>query len=454
VIEEMFQNNIWLISAFILAIVVLAKFVAKKTETVDVLWLIIFGAIFANLGIIPEHHEVLEYIGEWGIVFIMFALGFDEDLERFKEGLKRGIGIAIIGAIFPFLAGFISAKMFGYNDSVALLWGLTMTATAVSLTMVSLKATNLHRSNAATGIMTAAVVDDVLSLIGVAIIVPLAVVSVKSGGEISINLESILVIGLKVILFFTIAVIIGMFAFPEKVPQQLPPNPTLLQKLDYYLTKFFVPVSIKRLLVMYGGEFTPLIMVFIAMSMGALADIFGFHPAIGAYIAGLFLKKDYFLFDKDPNPDRIYHESKFVLDHLAFTIAFTIFGPIFFVNLGSKIVFDLDIFASIWHQVLILFALVFIFQVLSAAFAARYTGGYSWYEAVMIGFGMLGRAELAFIVIDIAYTEYHIFDKAQFETLIFATFLLNISVPLVIHWWKPYYEGEKELKIFGVKLSK
>ncbi len=446
----MFQNNIWLISAFILAIVVLAKFVAKKTETVDVLWLIIFGAIFANLGIIPEHHEVLEYIGEWGIVFIMFALGFDEDLERFKEGLKRGIGIAIIGAIFPFLAGFISAKMFGYNDSVALLWGLTMTATAVSLTMVSLKATNLHRSNAATGIMTAAVVDDVLSLIGVAIIVPLAVVSVKSGGEISINLESILVIGLKVILFFTIAVIIGMFAFPEKVPQQLPPNPTLLQKLDYYLTKFFVPVSIKRLLVMYGGEFTPLIMVFIAMSMGALADIFGFHPAIGAYIAGLFLKKDYFLFDKDPNPDRIYHESKFVLDHLAFTI----FGPIFFVNLGSKIVFDLDIFASIWHQVLILFALVFIFQVLSAAFAARYTGGYSWYEAVMIGFGMLGRAELAFIVIDIAYTEYHIFDKAQFETLIFATFLLNISVPLVIHWWKPYYEGEKELKIFGVKLSK
>ncbi|NPA03688.1 MAG: cation:proton antiporter [Epsilonproteobacteria bacterium] len=449
-IEEMFQNNIWLISAFILAIVVLAKFVAKKTETVDVLWLIIFGAIFANLGIIPEHHEVLEYIGEWGIVFIMFALGFDEDLERFKEGLKRGIGIAIIGAIFPFLAGFISAKMFGYNDSVALLWGLTMTATAVSLTMVSLKATNLHRSNAATGIMTAAVVDDVLSLIGVAIIVPLAVVSVKSGGEISINLESILVIGLKVILFFTIAVIIGMFAFPEKVPQQLPPNPTLLQKLDYYLTKFFVPVSIKRLLVMYGGEFTPLIMVFIAMSMGALADIFGFHPAIGAYIAGLFLKKDYFLFDKDPNPDRIYHESKFVLDHLAFTI----FGPIFFVNLGSKIVFDLDIFASIWHQVLILFALVFIFQVLSAAFAARYTGGYSWYEAVMIGFGMLGRAELAFIVIDIAYTEYHIFDKAQFETLIFATFLLNISVPLVIHWWKPYYEGEKELKIFGVKLSK
>ncbi len=52
-----------------------------------------------------------------------------------------------------------------------MLWGLTMTATAVSLTMMSLRSENLYKSSTATGIMTAAVVDDVLSLIGVAIIV-------------------------------------------------------------------------------------------------------------------------------------------------------------------------------------------------------------------------------------------------------------------------------------------
>ena len=122
-IFDMFQHNIWMISAVILFIVVISKYFAYKTSTVDVLWLIVFGAIFANFNIIPEHHEVLEYIGEWGIVFVMFALGFDEDLEHFKAGLKRSIGIAIIGAIFPFLAGFWSAKLFGYSDSVAMLWG-------------------------------------------------------------------------------------------------------------------------------------------------------------------------------------------------------------------------------------------------------------------------------------------------------------------------------------------
>ncbi len=446
-IEQMLQFNVWLISTIILGIVIFSKYVAKQTATVDVLWLIIFGAFFSNINLIPEHHEVLEYIGEWGIVFVMFTLGFDEDIERFKNGLKRSLGIAVIGAIFPFLAGFICAKMFGYSQSVALLWGLTMTATAVSLTMVSLKAKSLHKSQAATGIMTAAVVDDVLSLIGVAIIVPLALTAQKNGGEIVIEWSNIGIIAFKVAIFFTLVLIIGLFAFPERVPKKLNPKSTLLQKIDFYLTKLFLPISIKRFLTLYSGEFTPLIMVFLALGMGAIADIFGFHPAIGAYFAGLFLKKEYFLFEDIK--DTIYTQSKFVMDHLAFTI----FGPIFFVNLGSKIVFDFSIFAHIWWHILLLFFMVFIFQIASAALAARFTGGYKWHDSVMIGLGMLGRAELAFIVINIAYTENHIFDDAQFQTLIFATFLLNISVPLVINWWKPYYEGKKDLKLFGIKLS-
>ena len=446
-IEQMLQFNVWLISTIILGIVIFSKYVAKQTATVDVLWLIIFGAFFSNINLIPEHHEVLEYIGEWGIVFVMFTLGFDEDIERFKNGLKRSLGIAVIGAIFPFLAGFICAKMFGYSQSVALLWGLTMTATAVSLTMVSLKAKSLHKSQAATGIMTAAVVDDVLSLIGVAIIVPLALTAQKNGGEIVIEWSNIGIIAFKVAIFFTLVLIIGLFAFPERAPKKLNPKSTLLQKIDFYLTKLFLPISIKRFLTLYSGEFTPLIMVFLALGMGAIADIFGFHPAIGAYFAGLFLKKEYFLFEDIK--DTIYTQSKFVMDHLAFTI----FGPIFFVNLGSKIVFDFSIFAHIWWHILLLFFMVFIFQIASAALAARFTGGYKWHDSVMIGLGMLGRAELAFIVINISYTENHIFDDAQFQTLIFATFLLNISVPLVINWWKPYYEGKKDLKLFGIKLS-
>ena len=149
-----------------------AKLLAKKTNTVDVLWYIVLGALLGNLHILSEDHRI-EFLGEIGIILVMFALGFEENLSNFIKGLKKAWGIAVIGAIFPFLAGFMSAKFFGFSTNSALIWGLTMTATAVSLTMVSLKSLGLEKTPAATGIMTSAVVDDVLSLIGVAILLPL-----------------------------------------------------------------------------------------------------------------------------------------------------------------------------------------------------------------------------------------------------------------------------------------
>lgn len=445
--------NIWFVSASIFAIVVLSKLLSKKTATVDVLWLILFGAFFANIGLLPSEHKVLEEIGEWGIVFVMFALGFEEDMGHFQEGLKHSWGIALIGAIFPFGAGYFTAKLFGYTESAAMLWGLTMTATAVSLTMMCLRNENLHKSTAATGIMTAAVVDDILSLIGVAMVVPIVLMAHNPATAYQgIDITNILWILLKVVLFFGIMIVMGLFAFPERVPPKLPKHPTLLQKMDFYLTKIFISVNIRKLLLAFEGEFTPLIMIFIAMSAGALAHYFGFHPAIGAYMAGLFLKKDYFIFHEKEidTPDQHFLKSKYVIDH----IAFSIFGPIFFVNLGSKLMFDTEIFWQVLPMFLTLFVLVFIFQVLSASLAARFTGGYTWYQSIMIGFGMLGRAELAFIVIDIAYTENHIIDTPQFYVMMFTVFLLNITVPLTISWWKPYYTGDKSLTLFNIKLSK
>ena len=434
--------NIWILSAIILSIVVISKLIAKKTSSVDVVWLIIFGAVFANLGLLPSHNETLEVIGEWGIVFIMFALGFDEDLSHFKDGLLRSWGIAVFGAIFPFVAAYYVALFFGYSTNEAMLWGLTMTATAVSLTMVSLRNENLHKTKAATGIMTAAVVDDVLSLIGVAIVIPivLASSSIESGG---VDPFSILVILFKVVAFFTIVIILGLFAFPGIAPKKLPPNPNLWQKADFYVTKIFQYFQIKDLILAYRGEFTPLIMISIAMTLGAIAYLFGFHPAIGAYLAGLFLKKEYFIFSTkiERRKDQHFIKSKSVVDH----IAFTVFGPIFFVNLGAKIHFDFSLLYQSLPLILTLFIAVFTFQVLSAAISARFTGGYNTKESIMIGFGMLGRAELAFVVINLAFSEHHIIDETQFFTLVMTIFLLNISVPLSIKWYKPYFLKERKL---------
>ena len=455
--------SIWEYSAIIFAVVVIAKLISKATRTVDVLWLIVAGAVLTNIGLLPEHNEFLETIGEWGIVFIMFALGLEEDLGRFSQGLKRSLGVALIGALFPFMAGYLTATLFGYGHNSAMLWALTMTATAVSLTMMSLRSDLMHRSTAATGIMTAAVIDDVLSLVGVAILVPIILVSSAGGGEETVTVASILWIIMKVIIFFAITLFIGLVAFPENTPRTLPDNPTLYQRLDYKFSRALAAVGARRFLMLHRGEFTPLIMLFIAMLLGVIAFELGFHPAIGAYFAGLFLHADYFVhtrvkrvkneegeYVEEEVQDDQFHAASHVIEHLSFTI----FGPIFFVNLGGKLVFDFSIILKALPVVLVLYVIVVAFQVLSACFAARYTGRYKWHEGVMIGLGMLGRAELAFIVINIAFVQNKIIDQTEFYILMFTAFLLNITVPLSLKWWKPYYLGFKQMTIAGITLSR
>ncbi len=461
--HDFLDLSIWEYSLIIFAVVLVSKLFSKKTRTVDVLWFIVAGAVLTNLDLLPEHNEFLETIGEWGIVFIMFALGLEEDLGRFSQGLKRCMGIALIGAAFPFLAGYSTASIFGYDHGSAMLWGLTMTATAVSLTMMSLRGDFMHRSTAATGIMTAAVVDDVLSLIGVAILIPIILVSAADDGAGAISFTEILWICFKVIIFFAITLFMGLVAFPERTPKKLPPNPSLYQRLDYQVSRAMGFLGARRFLMLHKGEFTPLIMLFIAMFLGVTAHKLGFHPAIGAYFAGLFLHSDYFVNVKikrtrneegevieEEERDDQFEKTRYVIEHLAFTI----FGPIFFVNLGGKLVFDVDVMLKALPVVAVLYLAVVVFQILSATLAARFTGGYKWHEGVMIGFGMLGRAELAFIVIDIAFVDHKIIDVTQFYVLMITAFLLNITVPLSLKWWKPYYLGFKRLSVLGVCLSR
>lgn len=60
-------------------------------------------------------------------------------------------------------------------------------------------------------------------------------------------------------------------------------------------------------------------------------------------------------------------------------------------------------------------------------------------ESLMIGFGMLGRAELAFVVMDIAYVQHGILPVEASFTLMITAFALNIFVPVTISWRRPHY---------------
>lgn len=160
--------------------VLIAAFLAKRTSLTPVLYFLAVGAVFDNVGLLPEEPaEFVRGFAEFGIVLIMFAIGFEERIEHFMES----VAISMVSA-------------------------LAMTATAVSLTMMVLKSEGLGQSDVATRVMTSAVLDDIAALALVAVIVPIA-----AGGGFPGTTDLLLIL-LKVVGFFVIVTLLGGWLFP------------------------------------------------------------------------------------------------------------------------------------------------------------------------------------------------------------------------------------------------
>ncbi|MEP5763366.1 MAG: cation:proton antiporter [Halieaceae bacterium] len=403
--------------AIIWIAVFIAHYLAARTRLTPVLWFLAMGCLLVNTGILPQEPGIfLVDLSQVGIIVIMFALGFEESSSAFLRSIKRSWGIAFFGALAPFAVAYtLTLERWG-DPNAALMCGLAMTATAVSLTMVSLRSEGLGKTPAATGIMTSAVLDDIASLALVAVLVPVA------AGEANLNMLSLGIIALKAVLFFVLLSVVAVWIFPV-VTGPFKHIPIL---------KWF---NLRHLLTMDDGEHSTLTVLLLALLVALLGHAFGFHPAVGAYMAGLILSEEYFAFgDKSKVDGRtVYEDTRRIVD----SVAFSWIGPVFFIILGGRLIINPDIMVNVVDEALVLLILLFLAQVSSAGLAARFTGNFSWAESWMIGFGMLGRAELAFVVLDIAFVQNSIINEEMFYTLMFTAFGLNILVPVTIRLWKP-----------------
>lgn len=409
--------------------VLVSYYLANHTKLTPVLFFLAFGSLMVNLGILPvESSEFIRGFAEMGIILIMFALGFEEDPSRFVKGIKRSWGIALFGALAPFATAYYTVMFYWGEPKLAIMCGLAMTATAVSLTMVSLKSEKLQSTPAATGIMTSAILDDIASLAAVAIVIPMVT------GQAEITVAGVSVILAKAIVFFGIITLFELVIFPHQS------DLAIFRKFPFLLR-----FGIRGILSLSNGEHATLAVLLTALLISLMSYYFGFHPAVGAYMAGLIMKQEYFQFHGRKHNES-YLETRKIVDN----VAFSWIGPVFFVELGTKIIFEQSVLLSVIPQIISLTVGLLIAQILSAALAARYTGNFHWHESIMIGFGMLGRAELAFVVMDIGYVQNQVITTDAFYTLMATAFCLNVAVPVLIKWWKPYFTGEKQLSIkFG-----
>ena len=416
--------------AIIWAAVFAAVVAAKKTRLTPVLYFLFIGCVLANAGVLPaESGAFIRTFAELGIIFIMFSLGFEESTDNFLSSVRRSWGIALFGAIGPFVVAYLLADAIWDDTNISLMVGLAMTATAVSLTMVSLQGLGLSKSVVATRIMTSALLDDIGALVAVAIVVPVA----TGVGE--ITALGLAITAGKAVAFFVLVTLIGIWIFPRGPIQWLQGLPILRS------------LSMQNYLTFDDGKYATLAILLAALVVGLLAHLFGFHPAVGAYMAGLIVREEHFQLkdgkDENNRPlarQNVFQETKRIVDNAAFCWV----GPVFFVDLGAKILFDLDLLMTVLPYAAAMTISIATIQVISAGLAARYTSGMNSAASIMVGLGMLGRAELAFVVMDIAYVQNNIMPKEAFFTLMITAFFLNIMVPVTISWWRPHYLAAME----------
>jgi len=304
----------------------------------------------------------------------------------------------------------------------------------------------------------------------VAIMVPICT------GEAEPTAPGILWVFSKSIIFFVLVAILNMFIFPVV---------RKIEDIEKYKILNMMPgvrsIGIHFFVRFNHGEQATLSAFIVALSVGLLAAAFGFHPCIGAYMAGLILEERYFdieLDDEDDDLDpmvsngqnhangqdgagmsegelgvpdweeseerwtNVFHHVKDIIEDAAFCWI----GPIFFLNMGAQIKIRADLLGLCIGPAIAIYFYLGIGQIISAAVAARYVpGGFTWAESWMIGIGMLGRAELFFVVLNLAYLTNPIISEEMFFTLTLSAMMLNITVPIAIAWYKPYYMGIKGL---------
>jgi Kef-type K+ transport system membrane component KefB len=238
------------------------------------------------LGLVHES-EALHALAELGVLILLFEVGLESDLdELLKAGLQATL-VAVVGVILPFAAGYTVMHWFGYPPLVAVFVGATFTATSVGITARVLTDLGRLRDPAANVVLGAAVVDDILGLIILAVVTGAAQTGSVSPGSVAFLTG-------KAVAFLVVALLVGLRLAPT-------------------LIGWIGRLRARGTLVVYSVVF--------AMALAAVADLIGLATIIGAFAAGLILAKT----------DRRAH-----IEERIKPVA-DLFVPVFFVTVGMKV---------------------------------------------------------------------------------------------------------------------
>lgn len=336
---------------------------------------IIIGPSVLNL---VQPTQVMDALAEIGVIFLLFTVGLEtRPSDIFKVGRTATL-VAVLGVAVPFVAGWGLLSLWpGHSWVEATFLGAAMVATSVGITARVLSGMGLITAKASRVILAAAVIDDVIGLL------VLAVVSSLATGR--VNYLSIgLIAGLAIA--FTLLVI----AFGSRVVNRVK-QPVGNLKIDHSLLMF-------ALVLCFG--------------LATVASLIGIAGIIGAFLAGVALSEA-------TDGTRLHQQSQALTE---FTT------PFFLVAIGMKL--NLKIFLS--PDILVLSAVV-----IALAISSKFIGcglgaiGMGRSRAIQVGVGMIPRGEVGIVVAQIGLAMAAVGDAVYAVVLAMAVITTLAAPPLI-----------------------
>jgi Kef-type K+ transport system membrane component KefB len=172
----------------IILILIFAKIAGELAERIGqppVLGELIAGVILGSsvLGWV-RLNEPLLLLAELGVILLLFEIGLDSDMDEFLRTGASALVVALVGVVGPFAAGYVVSILFHLEPTVAIFIGATLTATSVGITARTLTDLGRLRTREAQIILGAAVIDDVLGLMILAVVSGLVSTGAVSAWEI------------------------------------------------------------------------------------------------------------------------------------------------------------------------------------------------------------------------------------------------------------------------------
>jgi len=181
---------------------------------------LLMGVLLGNLSLFGvtaleplRDSAMLRVVAEIGAIMLLFEVGVESDLLQLLAVGWSSLIVATLGVIVPMILGYVVSSQLLPDASwlTHLFVGGTLTATSVGITARVLKDLGKANTKEARIILGAAVADDVIGLVVLAVVSGLVTAATASGGGSGVNVGSVLWIVVKASVFLILAVVAGRF---------------------------------------------------------------------------------------------------------------------------------------------------------------------------------------------------------------------------------------------------